>query len=120
MNRGEGSVRARRWLPGALVHILQLESVLTDPDSSPDGQLPITGGNNTIDLAHSTTMIGSNVANAAGWTGKGVKVAVIDSGVDYTNADLGGCFGAGCKVAGGWDLVGNLYDSNPQDSTFSP
>jgi hypothetical protein len=28
-----------------------------------------------------------------------------DSGVDYTNPVLGGCFGPGCKVAGGYDYV---------------
>ena len=28
-------------------------------------------------------------------TGKGVKIAIIDTGVDYTHPDLGGCFGSG-------------------------
>ncbi|MBS3089706.1 S8 family serine peptidase [Candidatus Pacearchaeota archaeon] len=46
-------------------------------------------------------------------TGKGVEVAVIDTGIDYTHPDLGGCFGAGCKIAGGWDFVNN--DSDPMD-----
>ena len=100
------------------VQDVRLQSIPTD--SSPDGELPVAGGNSEIDLAHSTTMIGSNIANAAGWTGRGVKVAVIDSGVDYTNPDLGGCFGGVCKVIGGWDFVGDLYDSNSQDSTFNP
>ena len=65
-------------------------------------------------------MIGSNLANASGWTGQGVKVAIVDSGVDYTHPDLGGCFGAGCKVIGGWDFVGDSYDSNPPDTTYQP
>ena len=91
------------------------------PDIGPaDGAVPASGGNSTIDLAHSTTMIGSNLANASGWTGQGVKVAIVDSGVDYTHPDLGGCFGAGCKVIGGWDFVGDTYDSNPDDSTYQP
>jgi subtilisin family serine protease len=89
-------------------------------DNSSDGSLPITGGSSTIDLAHSTIMIGSNIANASGWTGQGVKVAIVDSGVDYTHPDLGGCFGTGCKVIGGWDFVGNSYDANPDDSTYQP
>ncbi|WP_430457832.1 S8 family serine peptidase [Rheinheimera sp.] len=45
--------------------------------------------------------------------GTGIRVAVLDSGVDYTHEALGGCFGAGCKVAGGYDFVGN--DSDPMD-----
>src|SRR5699024_7190119 len=32
-----------------------------------------------------------------------------DTGVDYTHPDLGGCFGTGCKVAYGYDLVGDDY-----------
>ena len=46
-------------------------------------------------------------------TGKGTKIAIIDTGVDYTHPDLGGCFGAGCKVASGYDFVN--YDFDPMD-----
>jgi subtilisin family serine protease len=46
-------------------------------------------------------------------TGRGIKIAVIDSGVDYTHSDLGGCFGPGCKVEGGYDF-GNS-DDDPMD-----
>lgn len=45
--------------------------------------------------------------------GYGVKIGIIDTGVEYTHPDLGGCFGAGCKVAGGYDFV-NL-DADPMD-----
>ncbi|KAG9325398.1 hypothetical protein KVV02_002634 [Mortierella alpina] len=44
-----------------------------------------------------------------GLTGKNIKVGVIDTGVDYRHPALGGCFGKGCKVAYGWDFVGDLY-----------
>ncbi|KND92962.1 Thermophilic serine proteinase [Tolypocladium ophioglossoides CBS 100239] len=50
----------------------------------------------------------------AGIRGRGVKVAVIDTGVDYTHQALGGCFGPGCKVTGGYDLVGNTWDSRDE------
>lgn len=46
-------------------------------------------------------------------TGQGIKLAIIDTGVDYTHPDLGNCFGQGCKVIGGYDFVNN--DSNPMD-----
>lgn len=46
-------------------------------------------------------------------TGEGVVVAVIDSGVDYTHSDLGGCIGAACKVIGGYDFVDD--DNDPMD-----
>lgn len=46
---------------------------------------------------------------ALGYTGKGVKLAIIDTGVDYTHPALGGCFGEGCLVSYGYDLVGDDY-----------
>ena len=46
-------------------------------------------------------------------TGFGIKIGVVDTGVDYTHPDLGGCFGGNCKVAGGYDYINN--DSNPMD-----
>lgn len=47
--------------------------------------------------------------HAAGFTGKGLKVAMISTGIDYKHAALGGCFGKGCLVVGGYDFVGNRY-----------
>ncbi|KAF9113974.1 hypothetical protein BGX27_000437 [Mortierella sp. AM989] len=45
--------------------------------------------------------------------GKGIKIGIIDSGVDYHHPALGGCFGPGCKVAYGADFVGD--DGNSPD-----
>ncbi|CAF1413442.1 unnamed protein product, partial [Adineta steineri] len=45
-------------------------------------------------------------------TGKGVRVAVIDTGVDYAHPALGGCFGTGCKVAFGYDFAGDQFSSS--------
>ncbi|KAH6606197.1 hypothetical protein Trco_005350 [Trichoderma cornu-damae] len=68
---------------------------------------------------------GVDQLHAQGIRGKGVTVAIIDTGVDYTHEALGGCFGPGCKVAGGYDLVGANWNSHnekryPKDPDQDP
>ena len=46
-------------------------------------------------------------------TGDNITIAIIDTGIDYTHGDLGGCFGAGCKVVGGYDVANS--DNDPMD-----
>src|SRR5688500_995065 len=46
-------------------------------------------------------------------TGDGVTVAVIDTGIDYTRPQLGGEFGGGNKVVGGYDFHDD--DADPMD-----
>src|SRR5205823_14876897 len=63
------------------VQTLSLESLPagTDPEATAaDGEALNPAGNSVIELTHSTTMIGSNAANASGFTGAGVKVGILD------------------------------------------
>ncbi|PEL09958.1 hypothetical protein CN601_15600 [Bacillus sp. AFS017336] len=46
-----------------------------------------------------------------GYTGKGVKVAVLDTGVDYNHPDIKGAF------KGGYDFVDN--DNDPMETTYA-
>jgi subtilisin-like proprotein convertase family protein len=59
------------------------------------------------------TLIRSDSANAAGFTGSGSAIAIIDTGVDYTVPDMGGGAFPNAKVIGGTDLGDN--DSDPMD-----
>lgn len=65
--------------------------------------------------------------HAEGITGKGIQVAIIDSGVDYTHPALGGCLGEDCLVKTGYDFVGDDFrlginepepDNDPMDDCF--
>lgn len=47
--------------------------------------------------------------HAEGILGEGVKVGIVDTGVWYNHSALGGGYGPGFKVAGGWDLVGDAW-----------
>ncbi|KAH5463519.1 hypothetical protein HBI31_213750 [Parastagonospora nodorum] len=47
--------------------------------------------------------------HAEGVTGKGFRISIIDSGIDYTHPALGGCFGPGCLVEIGYDFTGDNY-----------
>ena len=46
---------------------------------------------------------------ADGVRGKGIKIGVVDTGIDYLHPALGGGFGAGHLVSYGTDLVGDNY-----------
>lgn len=53
-----------------------------------------------------------------GYDGKGVIIAVVDSGIDYLHPSLGGGFGEGFKVESGWDFVGDNYSTSSPDVLF--
>ncbi|KAG6053955.1 hypothetical protein E4U17_004218 [Claviceps sp. LM77 group G4] len=60
---------------------------------------------------------------AKGITGQGIKIAVVDTGIDYLHPALGGCYGKDCLVSFGHDFVGDAYigtntpvpDEDPMD-----
>lgn len=56
--------------------------------------------------------------HSLGIKGKGIKIGIIDMGVDYRHPALGGGFGAGHKVAGGFDFFSDNYTgfNNPVES----
>ncbi len=59
--------------------------------------------NGTSDITRPLEMTGVDQLHKLGIKGKGVKVGIVDTGVDYLHPALGGGFGEGFKVAGGRD-----------------
>ncbi|KAK6521524.1 hypothetical protein TWF506_001734 [Arthrobotrys conoides] len=53
---------------------------------------------------------GVDKLRAEGLDGHGIRVAVVDTGIDYRHPSLGGGFGHGFKVEFGTDLVGDMYN----------
>jgi minor extracellular serine protease Vpr len=79
------------------------------------------GGTIEPAITFATTMTGADIARTKlGFTGRGVRVALIDTGIDYDHPDLGGCFGPRCRVSMGYDFVGDDYDADPTDPAYQP
>jgi subtilisin family serine protease len=97
----------------------------------------------SLDNTESVPFIGTGTAwQAYGKTGKGVKIAIIDTGIDYTHADFGGpgttdafdtakanstkpadssLFGPKApRVKGGYDFVGDDYDADSDGAAAVP
>lgn len=98
-------------LPG-VARIWQVDRIsLPDYEMSSGGAAP--------DLATAIAMTGANIAQSElGFTGAGIKVAVMDTGIDYDHADLGGdgvdrsnsTVFPTARVVAGWDFVGDDFD----------
>src|SRR5215217_1432015 len=84
--------------------------------------LPKTETVSDPELLTALSMTGADIAHGEelGYTGKGVKVAVIDSGIDYDHPDLGGGFGSGKRVNKGYDFVGDAFNADPASPDFNP
>jgi subtilisin family serine protease len=74
----------------------------------------------TTTATNTAALTGLDVAKAEfGLTGQGQTVAVIDTGIAYTHTALGGGYGDGYKVVGGYDFTNdsnNPYDFGPYGS----
>ncbi|CAN5389106.1 S8 family serine peptidase [soil metagenome] len=90
-----------------------------------------------MDLSETVPYIGATIAQQAGFNGAGVRIAVLDSGIDYLHAELGGAgnpadFTANdpnivepgtfptAKVIGGYDFVGGTWTGVAGGASLTP
>ena len=88
-------------------------------------------GTYELDLSETVPYIGATTVQQGGVTGKGIRVAVLDSGIDYTHAALGGSGDVAdfegndptviepgtfptAKVVGGYDFTGSVWPNGPE------
>ena len=88
-------------------------------------------GNYELDLSETVPHIGATAVQAKGVDGKGIKVAVLDSGIDYLHAALGGSGSPAefanndpdivergtfptAKVVAGYDFTGPTWPATPE------
>jgi len=93
--------------------------------------------NYEMDLSETVPYIGATAVQGMGYDGSGVRVAVLDSGIDYTHAALGGSgdpadfdtndptiIEAGsfptAKVIGGYDFVGSDWSGGASSPPEAP
>ncbi|CAO3635778.1 unnamed protein product [Cunninghamella echinulata] len=70
-------------------------------------------------LPHHLTQV-DQVHRELGLTGKGIRVCVIDDGIDYNHPALGGGFGKGYKVSFGADFIGDNYNTDTDEYFPNP
>ncbi|MDO9180956.1 MAG: S8 family serine peptidase, partial [Bacteriovorax sp.] len=94
-------------------------------------ELSSTLENQNLNDHNTVTFIGADILHKAGISGQGMRVGIIDTGIDYTHAMLGGtgkketydsidpskasAFFPNQKVVGGVDFVGSEYFSGDPD-----
>ncbi|MCB0913217.1 MAG: S8 family serine peptidase, partial [Propionibacteriaceae bacterium] len=75
----------------------------------------------TVTKTQISNEIATVSAEDTGLDGTGIKVGIIDTGIDYTNPDLGGASDfPSTRVAYGTDLVGDDYDSSGDNGSTTP
>ncbi len=79
------------------------------------------------DLASALGQTGADIAQSElGFTGEGLRVGVMDTGIDIDHPDFGGSGVPGEtsfpteRIAYGYDLVGDSYNADPSDPAYQP
>lgn len=86
-----------------------------------------TEGGSAADMAVALGMTSANFAqNSMNLDGTGIKVGIIDSGIDIDHPDLGGNGANGSttfptqRIPYGYDFVGDAFNADPSSAAYNP
>jgi minor extracellular serine protease Vpr len=107
--------------PSQLAKVSRLSSVsnlypvetIAIPETSPLGE---------PDMSTALAMTGADIAQSElGLSGQGIRVAIMDTGIDYMHPDLGEGWGSGYRVVAGYDFVGDAFNAaDPNNNVPQP
>ena len=87
----------------------------------------VNSGGSAVDMANAIGMTGADIAqNVLGYTGTGIKVAVMDTGIDIDHPDFGGNGSNGstafptARIAYGYDFVGDAFNADSTSPSYNP
>ncbi|MFD3445648.1 S8 family serine peptidase [Microbacteriaceae bacterium 4G12] len=93
-----------------LLKIDEVKAVWEDREFHVDPPVEMEKDKNEPKFLDTLSTIGADKLHKEGITGKGIKVGVIDTGIDYNHPDLKNAF------KGGYDFVDN--DNDPMETTY--
>lgn len=95
---------------GVVKAIWKDETVQVDPVSTEAVSYSVNEENSNSRMVSSTPLIGVDKLREEGITGEGIKVGVIDTGIDYNHPDLKD------NYVGGYDFIDD--DDDPMETTY--
>lgn len=101
----------------AIISSEELDELKNNPNIE---SIEIVGTRNIL-LQDSVPQINANDTwnsqlNGINLTGEHETICIIDTGINYSHPDLGGCFGEGCKVVAGYDYCADDINCTTSDS----